>query len=338
MGELRKCDQENCTVQKDGVCLESIEELDQCPHFYLEEGEEDEEDDEETDDTSAATDSTVYKLFDGDELSLDRLTDVTYRFPASRIYILGEHDSGKTTLLATLFEMFQVGPFHGYFYAGSLTQIGFEKRCFYSRIASENGEADTERTKSEEFRFLHIALKQNVAQRKAKHFLISDISGEKIKRAKNNSEDMRDLQIVASATHVSFVIDGEKLLDPKIRQSTILQARTFIKKAIDEEVFNENTRLTLVVSKWDMVSKLEEFNFEALIERPFMASFEKHLKELTFLKVAIRPTTFKDGFKLGNGLPELLSLWDEPAVPFSKSTEPVVSDRMIDNFNFYPHD
>jgi hypothetical protein len=338
MAELRKCDQENCTVHKDGVCLEGFEELDQCPHFYLEEGSEDEEDEDEDDDISAETDSAVYKLFNGDELPLDRLTDVTYRFPASQIFILGEHDCGKTTLLATLFEMFQVGPFHSYLYAGSLTQIGFEKRCFYSRIASENGDADTERTKSEEFRFLHIALKLNVAERKAKHFLISDISGEKIKRAKNNSDDMRDLLIVASATHVSFVIDGQKLLDPKIRQSTILQARTFIKKAIDEGVFHENTRLTLVVSKWDMVSKLEAFNFVELIENPFKANFEKQLKDLTFLKAAIRPTTFKHGFKLGNGLPELLSLWDVPATSSSEAAEPMVSDRMIDNFNFYLND
>lgn len=338
MVEVKTCSQESCTVNKDGKCLEGFEDLDQCPHFYLDDNEVGLDDhskvQENNNDSNVDSKINTIKLFDGEELTIDRLSEVTYRFPANQVFILGEHDSGKTTLLATLFEMFQIGPFHDHSYAGSLTQIGFEKRCFYSRAASENERPDTERTKSEEFRFLHIALKKSIAQKTATHFLISDISGEKIKRAKNNSEDMKDLLVVANATHVSFVIDGEKLIEPRSRQAAILQAKSFIRKAIDEEVFNKKTRLTLVLSKWDLLSKAANFDYPNLIEVSFKNSFEKDLLELTFLKIAVRPKIFNDGFALGNGLANMIDLWSPESNYQTNEEIEISSSRMIDHFKF----
>jgi hypothetical protein len=276
-------------------------------NFYLnEEGAEELEDDdkinqEPTTIAEPSLQANTFKLFRGEELSFDQLPEVTYRYPASKIYILGEHDSGKTTILATLFEMFQVAPFHGFYYAGSLTQIGFEKRCFYSRLSSENEDADTERTKSEEFHFLHIALKSNLSAKKATHFLISDISGEKIKRAKSNTKDMKDLAVISDAAHVSYVIDGEKLTDIKTRQAVLTQAKTFIRKAIDERVLDDTTRLSVIISKWDLLSDIADFDFTGLIENSFSSDFKGHLKELGFLKLAVRPQSFNK-FKLGHGL------------------------------------
>ena len=299
MAGLKNCDQENCTVRKDGKCLEGIEDISQCSHFYLEPDEDEEDESEEEGSDNDSPSSNAFRLFKGEELALDQLTEVTYRFPTKQVYILGEHDSGKTTILATLFEMFQAAPFHDFHFAGSLTQIGFERRCFHSRLASANGEADTERTKTEEFRFLHIALKKQPDEKQATHFLISDISGEKIKRAKNNSEDMRDLAVIEHSVHVSFVIDGEKLVDVKKRQAALTQARTFVRKAIDEKIFNKSTKLAIIISKWDLLEGLDGFDYRSLIELSFQRDFQDSLGELQFLKIAVRPTKF-DVFKLGH--------------------------------------
>ncbi len=309
-------------------------------NFYLneEDSEEPESGDKATQEpASVAAEPLVvaktFKLFGGEELSIDQLPEVTYRYPASKIYILGEHDSGKTTILATLFEMFQVAPFHGLYYAGSLTQIGFEKRCFYSRLASENEDADTERTKSEEFHFLHIALKSDLAEKKATHFLISDISGEKIKRAKSITKDMKDLAVISDSTHVSYVIDGEKLIDIKTRQAVLTQAKIFIRKAIDEKVLDDKTRLSVIVSKCDLLSDIADFDFISLIENPFSLDFKGYLNEIKFLKLAVRPQSFNK-FKLGHGLSDLLNLWLSVKQENAINTSPEPSSRMINNLIF----
>jgi len=311
-----------------------VEKLDQAPDFYLD------EDDSEADEESQNENIEVAKipvktvsLFKGEELKVAEITEVTYRFPVFKIYILGEHDSGKTTILATLFEIFQAAPFYDYHYAGSLTQIGFERRCFYSRLASGNDDFDTERTKAEEFRFLHLALKKSYLEKKATHLLLSDIAGEKIRRAKGNSEDMKDLSIISDSHHISFIIDGEKLIEIKTRQAALTQAKTFIRKAIDEKIIGEKTRLAIIVSKWDLVEGVEGFDYNQLLVTPFTRDFAARLNELDFLKIAARPENFKV-FKLGHGLFDLLNLWFKFEKKMDDPSPEEMSSRMINNLIF----
>jgi hypothetical protein len=275
----------------------------------------------------------TFKLFTGEELSFEDLKIVTYRYPANMVYILGEHDSGKTTILSTLYEMFQFSPFNELHFAGSFTQVGFEKRCFHSRLSSKNKEADTERTKTEEFKFLHLALKRIPKSRTAVHYLISDISGEKITRAKNDSKEMKDLMVISNAKHVSYIIDGEKLKDIKTRQAILSQAKIFIRKAIDEGVFNHETRLLVIISKWDLLDGKKDFNFDALIKEPFTRDFASSVKKFDTLKIAVRPKKFHK-FKLGHGLSDLLLHW-QPLLPEQPmAVQHNASGRMIDKFKF----
>jgi len=305
-------------------------------NFYLQDDEAKDETEVKNSEVDGAVESdeqsqvnkTVFKLFTGDELSFDDLKLVTHRYPASKVYILGEHDSGKTTILSTLFEMFQFAPFNNFHFAGSLTQVGFEKRCFHSRLSSKNQEADTARTTIEQFRFLHLALKFKPEAKAANHYLISDISGEKITRAKNDSKEMQDLSVINDSVHVCYIIDGEKLKDIKLRQAILTQAKTFIRKAIDEEVFNSKTRLSVIVSKWDLLDGKKDFDFENLIEIPFKRDFAHAVSEFNVLKIAVRPKKFNK-FKLGHGLIDILKHWQpNPSAPIIYSGE-ASSDRMI---------
>lgn len=339
MPELKKCDQEDCTVKKDGKCLEGIEDLQQCPHFYLDEKEAGLDDDSVEEENSPSPSSSqkaiitnTFKLFKGEEFKLKELTQVSYRYPVNKVFILGEQDSGKTTILATIFEMFQVGVFNKLHFAGSLTQIGFEKRCFYSRLASGNSDYDTERTKSDEFHFLHLALKHDPNAKKALHFLISDISGEKVQRAKGNTNDMKDLEVITDSVHISYIIDGEKLLNARTVQSVLTQAKTFIRKAIDEQIFTKSVRFSIIVSKWDVLDDIN-FDFESLIVTPFTRDFKDSFMELSFLQIAVRPRTFVK-YKLGHGLSKLMDLWTVKAQDLPNTVVLEKSTRMIDNLIF----
>jgi ATPase subunit of ABC transporter with duplicated ATPase domains len=73
--------------------------------------------------------NNTIRLYSGEELSLKDVNLVTHKYLYKLILIIGDTDSGKTTLLATLYDLFQIAPFKDYLFAGSLTQIGFETRC-----------------------------------------------------------------------------------------------------------------------------------------------------------------------------------------------------------------
>jgi len=325
---IKKCKQPECTINKDDVCLEGFEDTSQCPHFYLIE---DAENENRQGTLDTLPENNNISLFNGEELSITETKTITYRYPVNLIYIIGEHDCGKTTILATLFEMFQVGPFYNYKFAGSLTQVGFEKRCFYSRISSGNGVPDTERTKSEEFNYLHLALKTDTDKQHVSHLLMSDISGEKFKRAKNNSDEMTELLMMSHSDTVNYVLDGEKLANPKLRHGAIMDAILFIQKALDVEVFTNKTNLNFIISKWDILHEVTTFDYETNIKNVFMDSFSKRLKSLNFFKIAVRPKSFNNGFKLGHGLIDLLNSWTKtiPQITIPTEYDVLNSDRMI---------
>ena len=64
------------------------------------------------------------------------------------IVIAGPVKAGKTTLLTTLHDLFQTGPVGAFTFAWSRTLPAFERRCYFSRIASGRSFTETERTKN----------------------------------------------------------------------------------------------------------------------------------------------------------------------------------------------
>lgn len=327
--QFKKCTQAGCTIHEDGVCLENFEDATQCPHFYLAENGDTDSDIEEL----AQEKKEVIELFDGEQLTLKNVRQVTYKYPTDVVYLIGEHDSGKTTILATLFEMFQMGPFHEYNFAGSYTQVGFERRCYYSRIGSDRSVPDTERTKLLEFNFLHLALKKNPERPETIHLLLSDISGEKFKRARNSSDEMRELSLMSRAKIVNYVIDGEKLAKPRSRFAAINEAKLFIQKALDVCVFNKKTQLNFIVSKWDLLNSVSDFNYLEHIEGAFTRDFQGRLRGIEFYKIAVRPLEITDEFELGHGLLKILNSW---LVKETQTLLPeevmLIQERMINNF------
>lgn len=328
--QFKRCNQAGCTIHEDGVCLEDFDDPTQCPHFYLAE---DEESDSQIDESEPKK-KDVIELFDGEQLTLNNVKKVTYKYPTEVVYLIGEHDSGKTTILATLFEMFQMGPFFNYNFAGSYTQVGFERRCFYSRIESDRSVPDTERTKLLEFNFLHLALKTNPAAPETIHLLLSDISGEKFKRARNSSDEMRELSLMSRAKIVNYVIDGEKLAKPRLRFAAINEAKLFIQKALDVGVFDKNTKLNFIVSKWDLLNPIIDFNYQEHIENAFTRDFLQRLRALDFHKIAVRPFEITKEFELGHGLIKILNSWLVEDSPPLEAKEPasLVHERMINNY------
>lgn len=305
-GKKKICHQKGCKILEGGSCLEGIDTNQQeCPHFYFE------------DETTTIADSVAEKqevkkigiqLFTGAELSLPETALVTNKFDSTLVVIIGESKSGKTTLLAEYFINFQKGPFKNFSFAGSLTQVGFEQRCFLATLGSRAKKPDTFKTGSMEFNFLHLALKNNnLPEQEIRHLLLSDISGERYREAKKSSTLMKGLKIVRQADFVLFMIDGHKVAAPATRAVTIDNAKTFIQMALDNDVFDSNTKLKVAMSKWDYLEDDSTFSFEERIEKAFTDQFASRLGSLEFTKIASR--THKQSVPAGLGMHKLLEEW-----------------------------
>jgi hypothetical protein len=306
--QIAKCKSPDCNYQFDQKCVEGVEIAD-CPHFYW--AKEDLNGDSET---VEAVIKNIPKrtLFSGRELDLSEISFVTNRYKSDTVILIGESECGKTTILATLFDLLQSKPFNGYHFAGSLTQLGFEERCYMARCASKGTIPETPKTTSGTFKFLHIALKVDLTEINAMHFLLSDISGETFRDATASSSLMSSLSILRHVKHLIFIIDGAKLADFRQRESAIFLSEQFIQRALDTNIFDKTTVLKIIVSKFDLLKDNKKFDFETKIIKHFNSKFANQLGKLSFLKIAVRPLQNEDDFSLGDGLKALLDEWCTP--------------------------
>ena len=110
------CQNPDCTFNVDGVCARSIQ-LDECPDLTLDEQVTAEEEPEQS--------LEVVSLSNGRALTQEQANELARSALTRLIVILGESDSGKTTLLAHINERLQRGPLGEMSFAGSRTLPAF---------------------------------------------------------------------------------------------------------------------------------------------------------------------------------------------------------------------
>ncbi len=306
--KIRRCLQEACPVSESGKCLEGLD-PENCSHAYWDIID---SNDEIEDDSNSQNGGELFrKLFDGQEMPIDNVGLVTNRFNTSLVIIIGESNSGKTTILTSLYDIFQIGGFDEHYFAGSRTQVGLETRCHLSRTASRSAVAETLKTTSKDFSFLHIAYKKcNNLDSEATHVLLSDISGERFTLANSSTMVMKEMDLVKRADHIMYLLDGEKLSNKFEKNAVITRAAQFISRALDADIFDIDTKLNIVFSKGDLLLSVDDA-VVAQVKDDFQNRFGQRLKELSFLIIAARPKPPSDKFPFGFGLEDLLNLWSK---------------------------
>src|SRR5436309_12137608 len=102
----------------------------------------DDNDDEVLDSEPTSTDTLL--LRSGAALDADGVAAIGSARSFHLIVLAGEPGSGKTTLIASIYEQFLSGPLDEFTFAGSQTLVGFELRCHESRVDSGLSLPDTE--------------------------------------------------------------------------------------------------------------------------------------------------------------------------------------------------
>jgi energy-coupling factor transporter ATP-binding protein EcfA2 len=230
------------------------------------------------------------------------------------IILAGQTDSGKTTLLTTLYELFQSGPVNGHNFSGSTTLPGFEERCYLARTQSGNTTSYTQRTKySPDPEFLHLQVSPIAAAKQQIGFLFTDVSGEMFERACNSTAECQNLRFLRFAAHFVILLDSGKGVGTDAW--AMLQAsRSILQACLDSEMLSKLCFITFVWSKYDYFEAAkpderelhEKFRDDAA--KLLRDRFEHRVAKLSFRQAAARPEEAPSlGF--GYGVAELFNDW-----------------------------
>lgn len=246
-----------------------------------------------------------YKLNAASEITLHALTNV--------VLLAGTAECGKTTLLASLYLMFQRKPFAGYLFAGSRTLVGFEKRVHAAKVASQLQRPTTERSKFSEL--LHLRVRREDRSEAPKDLLLCDLWGEDFREARDSIEGCKRLRILRRADAFVLLIDGAKIAKLDSRQQTKLDALSLLRNALDCEMIAETAEIDVLTTKWDKIVELppparaDAETFNRHIQNEIQRNFAARVGGIHFREVAAHSP--EGTLPLGHGLDDLFKKWVE---------------------------
>lgn len=322
------CNQAGCPLGSTGECLEGFDDPHRCPHAkpgVVQPKVSTEEVAEDGEVGPAEVMEDWLQLPGGYELTIGEAGEVTSRSEACVVMFAGEPDAGKTTLIATIYELLSNDVIDDFRFAGSETILAFERACFPSRIASGNVKPDTMRTRHPRPRFYHLCLRPVAAEGQRKHLLLGDVSGETFRRASDDLAEAKKLHILRRVDAFVLILDGDKLRNRKERQDALERATLILRSLMDAGVLLRHTMIQVVISKFDCFDPDDENVSEFLthLRNEFTTKFASSFDRLVIHEIAARPDTERLGF--GHGVREIMSPWlqeadlewktDYPAVP-----------------------
>jgi len=314
-----KCKQAGCSASTDGKCLEGLS-PDACPHCSI--IEDDISEDIVVPDIVEAIITPDKEIFHnvhrGEALELSETSSITNSSLTRLIILAGLSEAGKTTMLASIFDLFQCNSnFCGYIFAGSKTLIGFERRCHHARIKSEREIPVTERTKSSDSKvFLHLKVKSK--EKIPTDLLFTDISGEIFKELNNSAIESKNFELAKRADHFALFIDSDQLSNLTNRNIAKTRSIGILRSLIETGMLGVNTYIEVIFSRWDLLQGKSDvelhLKFVESIKEKIIKKFANTHKNIAFFNLASRPTNLTN-FYFGYGVVDIFTDWVEKS-PF----------------------
>jgi hypothetical protein len=280
-------------------------------------------DTKETAPTAVAEESAFVELSAGTALSSAEANAITLRSPVQLVVFAGAEGSGKTTVLASIYERLSQGPFAGFQFAGSRSLLGFEEICHLNRLASGGARPDTQRTiPTEEAAYYHLALMGAESGARRRHMLMSAVSGELFRLARNSREDCARLTFLHRADAIVVLVDGARLAVPEQRMNAQADASGILESFLDAEMVGVRCRVEFVFSKLDRVVAAGQSALDFLdkTQEKLKSKFRARVPGLTFQRIAARPEPSSSSGKLNEGLAEAFASWMAPKPPAAMET------------------
>jgi hypothetical protein len=294
-------------------CLEGHEPASECPNLRGEaEPDTAETASTEDDDLVDPSEEPVVDLWPGRPLTVEQADGVTSARRARVVLIAGVDETGKTTLMASMFDRFQRGPFGGFRFAGSRTLMAFEERCFESRLASGRQHFATQRTRvTDSPELLHLDL-EDVESGAWSTLLLPDLAAERFETVINTVEAWQELPIIGRVDRVAVLVDGARMARDEDRWTCISECQTLVRGALEMEVVPASA-LDVVITKWDMVLESGAVDAARSATASVVKSGQRFASSELPDPVETAARSAIDEVPSGTGMEVLLKRWLAPA-------------------------
>jgi hypothetical protein len=271
----------------------------------------------------------------GSALTDEDALEITSRTPTTVVVFAGPAGSGKTTLIAALYERFGRGPVGGQHFAGSRTLPGLEQRSFGGRVRSGRRFAEMPHTSLDAIPWLHLRLRPSDNSAPAHDVLFGDFFGEHFDRMIAHTMTADTSEFMLRADHVCITLDGALLARAQTRQAQRRRALDLVNALLDQGQA-ERSQLSLVVTKWDRVHLAGDDVRDAVDqitdEVVRAVSLRDPEGELPVFLTAAKSTISQ--LPLGHGLDELLTFWLE----FPRAYAPIMIEGVLTPASESPFD
>jgi len=310
-----KCANPQCKAFETGRCLEGLD-FDKCPTYGR-----DQEIDAtlETEIVSEPTD-TLINLRPATTLPVSRASMLLGCQDGRVVAIVGPRDAGKTSLIASLFDLFQEGPVAKLSFAGSETLHAFELACHDSRAASRRAIPSQPHTGHGDVRFYHLNLSYEPAVA-GMTLLLGDRAGEEYLTAADDLSQAGPFPEVSRADTVTVLVDGGRLLNNQTRHNTRSETGLMIRALADGEFLERKPHIIFVNASQHKDRAIADFDKVVTLATTILTP---HAQSFKSIHLAAAPAD--TSMDRGSGVDELLQSWTRPraedklAIPASMPT------------------
>lgn len=256
----------------------------------------------------------------GTDMNFDEALTIMRHSLARVIVLAGEVGSGKTTLLASLYENFLRGPFAGYYFSGSYTLPGFEKRSHHARVLSGRITPDTERTPISEQALLHLRVRVQDMSKPSQDLLFSDISGETFRMVRDSSDECRRMEIFRRADHFVLLMDGEKLSKKEYRQEVFLNGDRLLRRCFETGMLGKKSFVNILFTKYDLLKESQDADQKKYLDYitvRLQNRYKQKSARFLFHYIAARPK-HESSLQFAYGLNEIFPSWVEETPIFER--------------------
>jgi hypothetical protein len=296
------CGNADCRVAETSRCVEGLT-LEVCPHYGHD------ADGRDTKEAPAQERSRGVALPSAGTLTPTEASKILCQGVSRVIAVIGPRDSGKTSLVASVYDLFQEGAVEGVEFSRSRTLHAFEQVCHDVRAMSRRGVPHMHRTPLGEVRFYHLEIGGGAAGEKLA-LLLGDRAGEEYREAADDVSVVARFYEVARADTLTVLVDGERLLGGG-RHNLRSDITMMLQGLRDGGGMRQGCRLAVVLTKLDAI------RVSPLVDRA-MADFQRLVDDVRRLfgdlasriepfQVAASPKT--EILPRGAGLNTLLSFW-----------------------------
>jgi len=305
------CSNPACRVAQTGKCVEGLG-LSECSHY----GRRPDDTADAVPEEGEAPQVEGIQIAGADTLTPEDASQLLRAGSARVIAVIGPSDAGKTSLIASLYDLYQEGPVAGTEYARSRTLHAFERTCHDARAACRRGTPHSNRTPLGEVRYYHLDLGGGPAA-DGLALIIGDRAGEDYRNSTDDVSTVGGFQEVRRADSITVLVDGERLLDSGKRHNARSDTLLILRALVDGGAIDSGQRLALVLTKLDAVLATDSENraesfFTSMLDK-VRGSFGDNFSEITAFRVAASPKN--EQAKRGTGVAELLSFWIQPRPP-----------------------